>query len=636
MRLSLVSSAFFAAAALAETHVFNWTTGWVNANPDGTYERPVISCNGEFPWPDIRVNKGDRVELYLTNGFTDANTTLHFHGLFQEHSTQMDGPPLLTQCPIAPGDTMLYNFTVPDQVGSFWYHSHTSGQYMDGMRGTFVIEDPDPPYEWDEEVVISLTEWYHDDVNTLTSSFLNVYNPTGAEPIPQNLLMNNTRNNTWHVKPDTTYLVRLINIGGFVSQYLYMEDHTFTIIAVDGVYVEKNETDEIYITVAQRYDVLIHTKNDTSRNYAFMQKFDETMLDTTPDDLVLNATNYIVYNDSADLPDEYTIDNYDTAYFDDFYLVPLDKKEAYDSYDYQVTLDVVMDNLGNGVNYAFFSGVSYVAPVVPALATVMSAGENATDATVYGTNTHSIVLQKDEIVEIVLNNQDTGKHPFHLHGHVFQVIERGPDYSDEASPISYNESAPYDVPEYPMQRDVLYVQPQSYFVIRFKADNPGVWFFHCHIEWHLIQGLAMVFIEDPLGIQANETLTDNWKQVCENVNMSYVGNAAGNDKDFFDLTGQNVQEKALPAGFTARGIVALVFSAVSGVVGIIVIGWYGMSDIPNLEKRVLAGLNPDERAAFLAEDDNDEAEDEPEATEDTEEGESAKLAAKEGTTQVSN
>ncbi|ODV84388.1 hypothetical protein CANARDRAFT_29246 [[Candida] arabinofermentans NRRL YB-2248] len=603
---AVLSTALVAATALAETHVFNWTTGWAMANPDGVKEREVITCNGEFPWPDIRVKKGDRVEVYLNNGFTKHNTSLHFHGLFQENSTQMDGPPMINQCPITPGDTMLYNFSVPDQAGSFWYHSHTDGQYMEGMRGAFIIEDDDYPYDYDEEVILTVSEWYHSYLDDLTADFLNVYNPTGAEPIPQNLLMNNTMNNTWHVKPDTTYLMRIINIGGFVSQYLYMEDHNFTVVGVDGINVHPNVTNEIYITVAQRYDVLITTKSETDRNYAFMQKFDDDMLDTIPSDLLLNATSYIVYDDDAELPGEYYIDDYYTGFLDDFYLLPLEEEETLDSYDYQITVDVAMDNLDDGINYAFFNNITYTAPKVPTLATVFAAGENATEPSVYGTYTHPFVLQKDEVVEIVLNNQDTGKHPFHLHGHVFQVIERGPDYGDEDTPVAYNESAPYTAPEFPMRRDVLYVRAQSYFVIRFKANNPGVWYFHCHIEWHLLQGLAITLIEDPAGIQERETLTDNWKQVCDNTGVATTGNAAGNTVDYLDLSGQNRQQKNLPAGFTARGIVALVFSCIAAVCGIITIGIYGMADIPDLEQKVLAGLTSEERAELFADDESDD------------------------------
>ncbi|GME74538.1 unnamed protein product [Ambrosiozyma monospora] len=603
---SCLSAVFMASVALAETHYYNWTAAWSNLNIDGVKERPVITCNGEFPWPQIRIKKGDRVVIELHNDLGDQNTSIHFHGLFQHNQTSQDGVPMLTQCETPPGYSYTYNFTVDDQVGSYWYHSHSKGQYMDGMRGTFIIDDPDGfPYDYDEEVVLTVSEWYHDLVVPLTSSFLDRYNPTGAEPIPQNLLWNDTMNGTWAVEPGKTYLLRIINIGGFVSQYLWMEDHEFEVVAVDGIYVERNITDYLYITVAQRYDVLVHTKNDTSTNYAFMQAFDLDMLDTQPDDLIVNATSFIVYDESADMPGAYILG--DAEPLDDFYLVPLEAEETLPEPDHVITVDVVMDNLGNGVNYAFFNRTSYTTPKVPALGTVFSAGDAATNETVYGTNTGSIVLEKDEIVEIVLNNNDTGKHPFHLHGHVFQVIERGPDFTDSAEPVPYsaNGTDGYEEPEYPARRDTLYVRPQSYFRIRFKADNPGVWFFHCHIEWHLLQGLAIVMIEDPKGIQEFQTLDDAWYANCDAMGVQSDGNAAGNTENYYDLTGQNVQEKELPAGFTARGIVAMVFSCVAGVLGCIVIFIYGMADVPNIEQRVLEDLHMESKD-LLNDDDEDE------------------------------
>ena len=606
--LALIGTTF------AETHHFQWNATYITGNPDGLADvDDLIACNGEYPWPDLRVKKGDRIIIDLYNGLGTDNTSLHFHGLFQHSTNQFDGVPGLTQCQIPPGETLTYNFTIPDQVGSFWYHSHTQGQYMDGMRGTFIIEDPDHPYKdhYSDERIIALAEWYHDNISTLTNSFLDLYNPTGAEPIPQNLLMNGFMNATINVESNTTYLFRIINIGGFVSQYFWIEDHDMTVVAVDGVYVEPNTTSMIYITVAQRYDVLVTTKNTTDRDFAIMQKIDDTMLDIVPDDLLLNVTNSLKYAEGNSWPKTYLVDDYD--FLDDFWLTPLDDYENYDHYDHQVTIDVVMDNLGNGVNYAFFNNITYVTPKIPTLGTVLSANNDSDslNAQIYGSNTHGIVLQKDEIVEIVLNNNDTGVHPFHLHGHVFQVVERGPDYSDEDGPIPYNESAPYIPRNESMFRDVLYVRPQSYFVIRFKANNPGVWFFHCHIEWHLLQGLALTLIEDPIGIRENEEpLSDTWKNVCTSCG-GFVGNAANNTEDFFNLQGENVQVKPLPAGFTARGIVALVFSCISGVLGCVAIGIYGMADIPNMEERVVQNLSVQERE-FL----------ENEAAEGVEEGES--------------
>ena len=115
-------------------------------------------------------------------------------------------------------------------------------------------------------------------------------------------------------------------------------------------------------------------------------------------------------------------------------------------------------------------------PKVPTLLSVLSAGDASTNELVYGSNTNSFVLQGGDVVDIVLNNLDTGRHPFHLHGHVFQLIERHKEIPDTEDPVSYNVSDHAEWPEYPMSRDTVYVKPQSYIVMRFKADNPGVWF----------------------------------------------------------------------------------------------------------------------------------------------------------------
>lgn len=591
----LLFISFIVSLVNAKTHTWYFKTGWVDANPDGVQERKVIGFNDTWPLPTLRVKKGDRINLYLINGFDTANTSLHFHGMFQNGSSQMDGPEMVTQCPIPAGETMLYNFTVSDQVGTFWYHSHTKGQLGDGMRAPFIIEDDEYPFDFDEEVVLSLSDWYHDSSDDLIKTFLDRYNPTGAEPIPSNLLFNETRNNSWVVEPNKTYFVRIVNIGGFVTQYLWMEDHEFEVVEVDGIYVEKNKTDMLYITVAQRYGVLIKTKNSTDKNYAMMSKFDDTMLDVIPDELQLNSTNYIIYDEDKAKPEEYKVDSIDD-FLDDFYLTPLNKEKLYDDADQTITVDVTMDNLGDGVNYAFFNNITYVKPKLPPLMTVLSSGEYATNELVYGTNTHTYVLQDNDVIDIVLNNGDTGRHPFHLHGHVFQLIARGSAVDDDDDPVTYADvEDDVEFPEYPMMRDTVYVEPQSYMVIRFKADNPGVWFFHCHIEWHLIQGLALVLVEAPLQIQEDprQELQEDVKKHCEMLDMPYKGNAAGNSKDYLDLTGQNVQVKALPAGFTARGIVALVFSCVAGFLGIAMIAIYGMADIPDVAERVARDLDID-------------------------------------------
>ena len=216
--------------------------------------------------------------------------------------------------------------------------------------------------------------------------------------------------------------------------------------------------------------------------------------------------------------------------------------------------------------------MSYVTPKVPSLYTAMTSGNTATNAAIYGGNTNAFVLKKGDVVDIVLNNYDVGKHPFHLHGHNFQVIAR----SDENAGVYANNIT---TPAKPMRRDTIYVRGSGYMVLRFVADNPGVWLFHCHIEWHVASGLVATMIEDPIGMQSKLSIPQEHYAVCKDQDIPIAGNAAGNTKNLLDLTGENKAVEPLPAGFTARGIVALVFSCIAAFCGMGVIIWYGRAPI---------------------------------------------------------
>ena len=104
--------------------------------------------------------------------------------MFQKDSNWADGAAFVNQCPITTGNSFLYEFSASDQTGTFWYHSHMSTQYCDGLRGALIIYDPDDPhaslYDVDDSgcylsyvervilisiftdtTVISLMDWYH-------------------------------------------------------------------------------------------------------------------------------------------------------------------------------------------------------------------------------------------------------------------------------------------------------------------------------------------------------------------------------------------------------------------------------------------------------------------------------------------
>lgn len=81
-------------------------------------------------------------------------------------------------------------------------------------------------------------------------------------------------------------------------------------------------------------------------------------------------------------------------------------------------------------------------------------------------------------------------------------------------------------------------------------------------------------VEAPLEIQKTVTVPQNHYDVCAAAATPTAGNAAANTIDPLDLTGQNLSIPPLPAGFTAKGIVALVFSCVAAFLGMAVIAWY--------------------------------------------------------------
>jgi iron transport multicopper oxidase len=177
----------------------------------------------------------------------------------------------------------------------------------------------------------------------------------------------------------------------------------------------------------------------------------------------------LTYDSKADFPAAALIDELNP--FDDMDLVPYDKMELLPEPDQTVQLDIIMDNLDDGKNYAFFDNITYTRPKVPSLYTALSAGDLADNPAIYGAFTRSFVLKKGEVVQIVVNNLDSGRHPVHLHGHAFQAIHRSDEEGGTFEDENLSES---DFKGVPMRRDTLVVWPDGNIVMRFRADNPGM------------------------------------------------------------------------------------------------------------------------------------------------------------------
>jgi len=90
--LFIVLCGLFATAAHAATQTLEWNVTYLNANPDGLFERQVMGVNGAWPPPNIELNYGDRLVLTVNNQLPDVTTGVHAHGLFQNGTNYYDGP----------------------------------------------------------------------------------------------------------------------------------------------------------------------------------------------------------------------------------------------------------------------------------------------------------------------------------------------------------------------------------------------------------------------------------------------------------------------------------------------------------------------------------------------------------------
>jgi FtsP/CotA-like multicopper oxidase with cupredoxin domain len=99
----------------------------------------AMAFNGQIPGPELRVNPGDEVRVFVQNQM-DQPFALHFHGVTLPNA--MDGVPYITQDPIMPGEGFAYRFTVRDPPGMYVYHSHfnSTEQVGKGLYGAFIVE----------------------------------------------------------------------------------------------------------------------------------------------------------------------------------------------------------------------------------------------------------------------------------------------------------------------------------------------------------------------------------------------------------------------------------------------------------------------------------------------------------------
>ena len=339
-------------------------------------------------------------------------------------------------------------------------------------------------------------------------------------PRPDSIIVNEGGDGHIPVVAGKTYRFRVINFSALTGIFLNFKSLDMNIIMADGTYVKKQTTPILRLSPAERYDFLLTIDKRRKDNIPFIFS-----LDTNPDysasnvSFNANFTGQLVLDPSKDLTQKNTVADFTPL--DETELQPYDDMEVWGPVTKLWVLDFDFCKDSNGYPRSCFNSTTYIPQRVPTLYSAVSLGEDNVNPGAYG-QVNPFIVEYGDVVEIVINNHDAALHPFHLHGHKFQVVERGASNAG-----SWSAAVDKNIIAVPPRKDTISVKPKSYAVLRIVANNPGVWLFHCHIEWHVEMGLTATLIEAPDRL-AEFIIPQDHLDICYAMGIPTSGNAAGN------------------------------------------------------------------------------------------------------------
>ncbi|KAK3673985.1 hypothetical protein LTR78_006187 [Recurvomyces mirabilis] len=490
-------------------------------SPDGV-PRNGLTVNGQFPGPQLTANWGDTITVHVKNSMANNGSTIHWHGIRQNYTNAMDGVASITQCPIAPGDTMTYTFRA-DNYGFSWYHAHISVQAYMGVLGPMVINGPKSVAgSFDEEIVV-LTDWTHRTVDEMYDHTQDATAPdTRGAPTMDTGLINGmniwggadgaagTTGERWStsVKAGETKLFRILN-SAIQSTFIFgLDGHSMQVIAADFVPIVPYTANTVAINPGQRYDVLI-TFNQAASNYWFRADIQQ---DCGPNLQWNNVKGIVSYSSvQAGVPSS-TAWTYSPGCQDE---AMSNLKPAY-ALDAGVTKaaplveNVVIGANGQNLYKWSLNGVTFQSEW--GQPTLESLVHNGTIPPFSGPLAIT-VPNLGEWVYIVIQSPIPTPHPIHLHGHDFYVLAQGFGTYSASTPVNLVNPPRRDTVMMPSLRGQA-----GYVVIAFFTDNPGAWLMHCHIGWHNAMGFALQIIEAQDLINSTAIDTCAMDNTCKKYN----------------------------------------------------------------------------------------------------------------------
>lgn len=410
--------------------------------PPGYPETGMWTVNTQFPGPVLRLAQGERLQAEVINAIPQA-TALHWHGIRIDNA--MDGVPGLTQAPIAPGETYLYDFALPD-AGSYWYHSHAQSveQVERGIYGALIVQEADAP-EVDHDVVLILDDIRLDPSGEVSAPFDAGFDRSHGGRIGNILLTNGEAEYARPVKQGDRLRLRLISAANARIFELGLQGLEGMVVALDGMPLARPEPVEktFVLAPAQRMDLIVDVSAEAGSD-AFLIHFER-------DGGYAQATFPVSVGTTARRPAPGALPPNP-----DF---PITLKGAR-------TATVLMEGGAmGGMRGAVYDGERRDMRAI-AEANMFW----ALNGVVGRTAEPLIEVARGESVRIGLANDTAFAHAMHLHGMHFSEVRGDGTFG----PL----------------RDTLLVAPNETREIAFAAHNPGDWLFHCHMLSHHAAGMG--------------------------------------------------------------------------------------------------------------------------------------------------
>jgi FtsP/CotA-like multicopper oxidase with cupredoxin domain len=395
------------------------------------------------------------VRIRVVNKLSE-DTTVHWHGIRLPNA--MDGVPGLTQKPIQPGESFVYEFTPPD-AGTFWYHPHvdTLQQLGRGLAGALIVEEPEP-VAVDRDLLWLIEDWRLDDRGRIAGGFGNRMEAGMSGRIGNTVTINGRAAEKVSVKAGERLRLRLLNAALARIVGLRFEGHKLVVVAYDGQPCDPHtpEGGRVVLGPAMRADLILDMTGKPGQTYRVIDDFYQDLAYKLVD---LAYDGKPAREPRSDAPPKLPAN-------------PLPEPEIAAAERHEIALQGgMMGGMGMMGGGGMKGGMG------------MMGGDGATWAmngmSMTGDGEPNMLplftIQRGKSCVLALRNETAWRHPMHLHGHSFRVISRN--------------GKPNPRKEW---RDTVLILPRESADLAFVADHPGDWMFHCHVTDHQEAGMMAV------------------------------------------------------------------------------------------------------------------------------------------------